>query len=487
MKKTLCLVLCFVMLLTMLVGCKPKPAPEGETTPGDTQPVSDTGETESTGIRKEMVFEDFSVNGQKRDFLMAVRKDRFHYLYAEKDATDRVERAAYTRNEFISEKFGVNIKIKEINSKKADWSNALAVTDGSIDLAVPDYWWLLEQQDLFINLYAREELQFNQEYWYSAWNNGTTINNKLYTVVGDGSLEVWENIEVVFFNKGKASTQGVNLYELVDNNQWTIDKMLEISRKAASGLGDSDASNDVYGAYYDVHSLRSQLFSAGLKVVDTSNGTLNIVAQERTLNLDIVDKVTSLIHDQATLYNPRNRANSDVNTARADSEYKAKLFTGGKTMFYATALYLGYTINSQQNVPSFGIVPMPKCDTNQEKYITTSYGVSVFAIPKIAVDQHFAAVILDAINYYSAEHTLDAFYNKAMRGQLAEGSDDVRMLDLAKDTMYFDMGWILDEGGKFNLFGEFQNATSGNRPVNLTDAMNTSTTNLAELIAFYNK
>ena len=478
MKKTLCLLLCFVMLLSVLVGCKKKDQPT-DTTPGDTQPVSDTSDTETTGIRKEMVFEDFSVNGEKRDFLMAVRADRYHYLYAEQDATDRVERATYTRNAFVEEKFGVNIKIKEINSTKADWANQLAVTDGSIDVAVPDYWWLLEQQDLFINLYAREELQFNQEYWYAAWNDGTTINNKLYTVVGDGSLEVWENIEVVFFNKGKATTQGVNLYDLVDNNQWTIDKMLEVSRNAASGLDDSDTTNDIHGALYDVHSMRSQLFSAGLKIVDTSNGTLDIVAQSRTLNLDIVDKVKSLIHDQATDYH--------ASTARSDATNKAKLFTSGKTMFYATALYAGYTINAQTNVPSFGVLPMPKYGTDQEKYITTSYGVSVFAIPKIALDQHFSAVILDAINYYSEEHTLDAFYNKAMRGQLAEGSDDVRMLDLAKDTMYFDMGWILDEGGKFNLFAEFQSATLNNREVNLTSAMTTSTANLAELIAFYNK
>ena len=478
MKKTLCILLCLVMLLGMLVGCKKDNVPAAsDTTPGDTQPVSDTGDSD-TGIRKEMVFEDFSVNGQKREFLMAVRANRYHYLYAEQDATDRVERATYTRNEFIETNFGIDFKIKQLGEKAA-WVSGLAVTDGSIDLAVPDYWWLLEQQDLFINLYAREELQFNQEYWYSAWNDGTTINNKLFTVVGDGSLEVWENIEVVFFNKAKANAQTVNLYELVDSGEWTIDKMLQISRNAASGLDDSDESNNVYGSLYDVHSLRSQLFSAGLKIVDTSNGTLDIVAQSRTLNLDILDKVKTLIHDQATNYHS--------STARADTN-KAKMFTGGKTMFYATALYLGYTINSQSNVPSFGVVPMPKYDNEvQTNYITTSYGVSVFAIPKVALDQHFSAVILDAINYYSEEHTLDAFYNKAMRGQLAEGSDDVRMLDLAKDTMYFDMGWILDEGGQFNLFNAFQAACVKNEEINLTDPMQTSTAKLVDLIAFYNR
>ena len=483
MKKTLCLLLCFIMLLGVLVGCKKNTPPSTDTTtPGDTQPT-DTSDTGSeTGIRYEIEHEDFSVNGEKRDLLMAVRQNRYHYLWADDKATERVERATYQRNEAVSQYYGVNIKKKEIGEKAA-WATQLAVTDGSIDIAVPDYWWLLEQQDLLINLndknvLNRNELRFEQEYWYAGWNNGTTINNKLFTVVGDASLEVWENIEMVFFNKAKANTQSVNLYEMVDNGQWTIDQMLILSRNAASGLDDSDDTNNIYGSVYDVHSLRAQLFSAGLVLVDTSQGTLNVVAQERTLNLDICDKVKTLIHDQATSYY--------TSTARVD-DGKVKMFTSGQTMFYATALYLGYTINSQTSVPSFGVIPMPKYDAEtQQNYITTSYGVSVFAIPKICTDYHFAAKILDALNYYSADTTLDAFYNKAMRGQLAEGSDDVRMLDLAKDTMYFDMGWILYDSS-FSVFGAFQTATVNNAEVALADAMTSTMQALSDLQAFYNK
>ena len=486
MKKLICVLLCFVMLGTVLVGCqKNEPDTPAETT-GDVAPSTDgTSGTEDTegGIRKEMVIEDFSVNGTPRDFTMLVRANRNHYLYVEEDSTDRVESATYKRNRNIEANFGVKFIRTEIDgASAANWTPKLLSADTNMDLAVPDYWWLLEQQDVFINLYEREELQFNQEYWYSGWNDATTINNKLYTVVGDASLEIWENIEMVFYNKDMAAQiPDLNMYELVDKGEWTIDKMKELSLAVSMNLDDGDTSNDVYGALYDTHSSRSQLFSAGLKLLDvTESGAIDIIAESRTLNVDICEAVTNLVHANTTYLNK--------NTARSDINLKVNMFNGDRVMFYATALYLGYYINGADNPALFGVVPMPKM-TVEDEYVTTSYGVSVFAIPKNAVDPHFSTVILDALNYYSEETTLSAFYEKAMKGQIAEGADDARMMDIARDTMYFDLGWILDQGGTINVFGAFQKAVINNEELasHLPGAMESSTTALADLIAFYNK
>lgn len=486
MKKLLCLFLCTIMLLSVLAGCAKETPDSGNNGSSDTSDSQAGGDSVSSDVvRKEMTFENFSVNDTPRDFVMMVRGNRYHYLWQDEDSTNRVKSATYKRNRFIEENFGIKFVKKEVNGdKSATWVTNLSATDASVDLAVPDHWWLLEYQDLFINLYDRTELQFDQPYWYDGYNVNNTINNKLYTVAGDATLEIWENIEVVFFNKTMAGER--NLYKMVDDNEWTIDNMLAIAKEVAVGLDDSDDSNDVYGSLFDAHSLRSIIASAGIKLVDVSNGTIEIIAQSRTLNLDIAAKVNTLLHDNTTV-SKLGSVNALSSTARSDIDKKVQMFNSNGVMFYATALYLAQYINNVQNPVTFGILPMPKY-AEEDDYVTTAYGLSPFAIPKIAADPHFSAVILDALNYYSEDYTLNAFYEQSLKGQLADGSDDVRMLDLAKETMFFDFGFCIN-GYKsaFKVFSAFETALKNNTEVQLTSPMSTSTACLAELIAFYSK
>ncbi|MBQ8849759.1 MAG: hypothetical protein IJ011_05475 [Clostridia bacterium] len=488
MKKILCALLCLIMLLGVLVSCKndtPDNKDSGSGTKGE-ETVSDVvTDTETETTRTEIVNEDFSQGGVARDYTMYVRKSRNHYLYAEKDSTDKVVSGTYKRNMKVQEDFGVNIKIKEDNgdTKTDEWITALANSGSAYDLAVPDYWWLLEQQGLFLNLYARDELAFNQDYWYSQWNDNVTINNKLYTVAGDASLEVLENIEIVFFNKDMTDTLGLDMYQIVNDKKWTIDKMLEIGKQVSAGMDTADTTDDdVYGAIYDVHSLRSQLISADLKLTEIKdNGTIELIAESRALNLNIQAKVKSLIHDTSTNYF------GGGSTARTNMAGKAKLLGEKKAAFYATCMYAGSTV--KKTGANYGVIPMPMYEEGGE-YISTSYGVSTFAIPKTAADYHFSAVILDALNYHSYNTVVTGFFDTAMKAQIADSPEDARMMDIARESLYFDFAWMLDQGGTMNVFSAYQKATSNpttELSSELTPAMQTSITGLANIIAFYNQ
>ena len=481
MKKTLCALLCLVLLLGVLVSCN-----KGNTTPDESESQSvsdvvestpDNDETESETTRKEIEIEDFSQGGVARDFTMYVRGNRYKYLYAEKDSTDKVESGAYRRNQLVQEKFGVKIAIKACNgdTKTDDWVTALSVSNG-YDLAVPDYWWLLEQQGLFLNLYARDELAFNQDYWYSNWNDNVTVNGKLYTVAGDASLEVLENIGIVFFNKDMTESINLDMYKIVDDKEWTIDKMMEI------GLNFTDANAGTYGAIYDIHSLRSQLFSAGLRLTEIKdNGTIDLIAQSRAINLDIQSKVKEVIHDETTYFY------GSGSTARNKVPEKAQMLNDRRAAFFVSCMYNGTTVKNTG--VNYGVIPYPMYEEDGE-YISTSYGVSVFAIPKTANDYHFSSVILDALNYYSWNTVVTNFYDTTMKAQVADSANDARMMDIARDSLYFDFAWMLDEGGTMNVFSAFQKATSNKETElssTLATAMETSIMGLADIIAFYNQ
>lgn len=285
-----------------------------------------------------------------------------------------------------------------------------------------------------------------------------TINNKLYTIVGDANLEILENIEIVFFNKAMATDRNLDLYKDVKNGDWTLARMLEVSRIAAANLDDTDTANDIYGVLYDVHSLRSQLFSAGLKLAKKGNdGTFNIDDVANVSNVNICDKVTDLFNDHSVNYSDK--------TARARDW---TLFKNSQAMMYATALYLGQSLRSGNLDFDYGILPMPKLDKDSD-YISTPYGVSVFAIPQNVTSRHASAMVLNAMSFYSSNgsgNLVETFYDLVLKYQVANSVDDVENLELVRNKVYVDFAFIYDVG----VFDCFSNAVKKN--VSVTTDLN---------------
>ena len=492
MKKVLCMLLCLVMLLGVLVSCggeEPKET-EGTTENGssDVEDVTTPGGEETKGEEtetplKEIVLEDFSKDGTPRDLFMMVRENRHHYLWVEKDTTNKVEHETYVRNRTIEENFGIKINNVEIGggSSSQQWVTTLS-SGAPYDLGVPDFWWLLEQQGLFMDLSTRKELDFNQPYWYDGWNDNVTINGRIYMVAGDATLEILENIEIVFFNKDMTDTLGLDMYKVVMDGEWTIDKMLTINKSLAMNLDDNDEENNVYGSMYDTHSLQAQLYAADLKLTNiTDDGRISLIAESRAKNVDIQEKVKELIHSNTNKY--------WGSTARSDVGKKATMLNTGKAAFYATAMYCGSTIKNQTTVCNYGVIPMPKFDEEGD-YISTSYGVSLFGIPKAATDPHFSAVIMDAMNYYSNDTIVKGFFDSTMKAQVADSAYDARMMDIARNNLYFDFAWILQQGGTMTVHSAFNSATvNADKDLAslLAPAMEVSTEGLAKLIEFYNQ
>jgi hypothetical protein len=251
-------------------------------------------------------------------------------------------------------------------------------------------------------------------------------------VVGDASLEVLQNIEVMFFNTTMAESYGLDLYSLVRNGEWTVDKLMEINTTVAANLDDNDTSNDIYGTMYDIHSMRAQLTSAGLRVTEIAeNGAVQITASTEK-NINICDKVTQLINSSAVNY-------SSTNTRVRDYT----LFSEGRSLFYATALLIGRTLKSLSMSFDYGVLITPKYSA-EDDYVSTNYGASVFSIPLDVKDRHMSATILNALNYLSADTVVYSFYDQVIKNRVAESPDDSEMIDLARANMYMDFAFIYD-------------------------------------------
>lgn len=417
----------------------------------------------------------YATDGKPATFNLAVRANRYHYLFCDNEnTTDTVEYATWQRNVAIESKYGILINKIDMVDTSQTWITKLnAGSTGDIDLACWDYWWGLEQQGMFVDLCTLDELNLDQDWYYSGWNENTTINGICYSVVGDAALESLENIEVVFFNKGMVAANELDLYSLVDEGEWTLAKAGEIAKDVSQNL--DDEANAVYGLTYDIHSVRSGLFTSGIKMVTISpeNGAINITANSQT-NIDIADAFRALVHGEGVNYSKTLARVTDVG-----------IFTGGKTMMYAGALYRGYAIRDKRSENfSYGVVVVPKYDTDAE-YKSTFYGVSVFSIPKFCTDRSMSAVILDAMNRRSNDTIVSAFYDRVLMNKVADSPDDARMLDMARDSIIVDFAFVAE--GTISVFSKFQSAVHNNTSIatSLAEIAQTAKGQLEEMLGVY--
>lgn len=468
--KLIALLLVGVFLLTTLAACSGDGAPSDDSSGDDgstAAPVVDDtpGEPDVN----------YAKDGIPTKFNLAVRAGRYHYLYCDDENTkDTVEFETWKRNAAIEKKYGIEFNKVEIDSKASEWSNKLQTgSTGDIDLACWDFDWGLEQLGLFVDLCTLDELHLDRDWYYSGWNENVTINGICYSVVGDAALEALENVEVVFFNKSMATANELDLYGLVDDGEWTLAKAGEIARDISQNL--DDETNAVYGLTYDVHAVRSGLFTSGIKMVtiNPDNGAIGITASTPK-NVDIADALRSLVHGEGVKLLETTARATDI-----------KLFTGGKTMMLAGCLYRGYDIRSTRDEGfSYGVLVVPKYDTESD-YLSTFYGVSMFSIPTFCTDRSMSAVIMDAMNRRSKDTTVSAFYDNVLMSKVADAPDDARMLALARNSVIVDFAFVAS--GTIKLLPEFQTSVYKNTSISTTIAgiAQTAKSQLEKLLGVY--
>ena len=480
------LVLCIAMLLSVMltaIGCgksgdkQTTTTADGTTAATEGTTVSDTTDTTAPEVDPyEPAQENFGqANGKPSDFYMLVRQNRYGYLFDDGSSPERVNAAAYQRNMLIEERYNIKINIVEKESTADAWNTALLTSNGEYDLACFDYWWGIEQSGMLYDLMSLEEIDVTDPHWYQGWNDNCTINNKLYSIAGDATLEVLENIEILFFNKDMAEVNKLDLYKMVEDGEWTMEKMAEVNTIVSANLDNETADDDVWGALYDVHSAACMLYSAGLKLTTIKDDGSIAITSDKDGVIRVGEACINLLHNGATRY--------DSNTARATNNQGVKLFTNESAMFYATALYLGQTLRGSNTGFDYGVLVPPKYDKDSE-YITSTYGASLFGIPHSVKDVHKSAVILDALNYYSNDTVVDAFYEIVLKYQVADSEEDANMIEKARDVLYMDFAYIYT----LTLFSGVKNAVIKNQPLAsiMTANSKVSEKELQKLVSAYN-
>ena len=456
MKKILAVLLVLLMLVPMLVACKG----------GDDTTTNNGGNKGESTAAGSVVPDDVTFPGET--FTVLCREDNawgqyLHEIAADEDATELVNEAVYKRNLEVEERF--ELEKLEAYAIPGQWmvyedfvntfKNSILAATGSFDLIMSQQTYMSDISliELYTNFYDVPYVKDNltAEYYYQDIVEEMTINGKLMYMLGDYSLTYWEDLYVMYFNKTMAENYNVgDLYQIVKDGDWTYNKMTEMVKGTWVDLnGDLwPGEEDSFGYITEIPNTTDalwDLFDVRMTSKD-ENGDIRIdVDQGKMVN--ILEKFIEFKNSDDTHFIQTS------STDTQDSISTDKIFREGRALFYPATLDRAQEFRGMET--DFGIIPYPKWDENQEKYLTRSHGYSIAVIPMDVPNVELCGAVFDVLSAISSNTVIPAYYDMALKDKYSRDDESGEMLDLIREGFTCNFGYFygldLDMGNEFRI------------------------------------
>ncbi len=460
-KTLIALLLCAAMLVPMLVSCDGKDEPDTPNGPDNINP-----DETPTSVPYDLKFE-----GEK--FTILCREDNAYgeYLYeimADENETELVNQAVYDRNLKVEERFGIDLIAQDIPgawAQSGDFTNTFrnSIMSGSqsFDLIMSQQAYMcdLGLSDLYVNFYDVPYINedINNVYFFQDNVKEMTVNGKLFYLVGDYSLTYWEFLYVMYFNKKIAENENLeDIYQLVRNGNWTIDKCMEMAKGVYRDLDGNGwpGEEDQFGFITDYENTSDALFSQ-FDVHSTSrDDSGNIV-----LGMD-QGKMVSILEKMIDFYKTDDVFTHKTSSNDLESPFDA-IFTEDRALFYPERLDRAQDYRDMET--AFGIIPFPKWDENQQGYYTQAQNAySVAVVPMDAKSLELSGAVLDVLSALSYDYVTPAYYDMALKNKFARDDESGEMLDIIREGIKVNFGYFyygeLGTGGIIRLLLHQENS-----------------------------
>ena len=280
-----------------------------------------------------------------------------------------------------------------------------------------------------MNLRGLPAFETDQEYLYPSAVAAGTGGDAIYAVAGPASLNP-DGLSALYFNKDIIAALGLESpYDLVDRGEWTIDKYLEYLNAASA--------HETYHGYTSQNSnpylTDLFFFSQGEHLTVSNLGTYPVV----TLSSEKTGAVLAKIKEAVALEKSAGGALTAIND-----------FAAGNILFLIDRLD---SMKSLANSAcSWGILPMPKYDAEQEKYATLAYydETLFFSAVTTAPNYEMTADLIACINIMTYGYTNDAYCTNASYYYLRD-NDSIRMLSTVLENPVYDFAYSF-AGTRYN-------------------------------------
>lgn len=366
----------------------------------------------------------------------------YNVLDFETSTGDRLDDAVYNRNRQIEEKYRFKLEIVDENHRESSDKFREAVMSGD-DIYDAAFIWVnnlnaLMSDGCFMNLYDVPEMQLDKSWWDQNTLESMKIadDNKLYFAFCNTQLVKFEGTQAVFMNLDKFDRLGIDApYELVKDGKWTIDKFHEIASKGANLNGDDSFAwnkdgNAEYGIAGNEGTSYGLIYSCGNRFIEKDKSGTPYFALETDRFYETASKISQITFTEGEFV--------FINSSGEDHYEMA--FKNNRSLLMTAEIKAA---SKYRDVDfSFGIVPFPKLDEEQENYIAVGGFAHAAVIPATNKDPGRAGAILDGLAYLSDKDVMPEFYNNTMSQKRLRDDKSIEMLQIISENFYLDPGEI---------------------------------------------
>ena len=452
MKRIASFLLAMLVLCSAFVSCTDGKTPSGTdgTATTTTAPAETTDDAETPDLPDPSTID---ISGKFN--ILVSGNASVNDFAADDDEGTAVEIAIYRRNQLIYEKYNVEITNEDVTrfgsatgsgtgfSKiyteyMAGESTYDAAMIGTYDAATLAYsGYIHDLNDI-------EYLDLSKSYWDQKANKDLSIAGRMFYTTGDISIADNQYTHAILFNKQMISDYNLESpYELVENNEWTMEKFASLVKQVGEDLNNDGVYNesDRYGLLTWNDPMLAVLASSGEKIVSINDkGLLELTFyNERVLSL--YDQFENLVFDQTHVYNYQyDNVTGQATDSKVWDTNRDTIFTENRAVFYFNVL--GTSSRHRDSDVDFGILPYPKLDDTQEDYghYVSAYHSQFVCVPEMVADYSRTGIILEELAYQGQQILTPAYYDQTLIGRTIRDEESADMIDIILASRVFDVG-----------------------------------------------
>ena len=449
-----------------------------------------TGETtanpyDSNGFLLDSLPDDLNFGGRKVTILGWDHYEEVEF-YTEEQTGDIVNDAYYQRNLGVEDRLNVKLEFLEgitrgSNDFRQKINNSVMSGSGEYDIVAGHSHHVSQASvdGLLMNMLDVDYIDFDKPWWAQSLKKETTIGGALYFLAGDIAVSTTSRIQGLFFNNDYIVDYKLeDPYDVVLDGKWTVDKLISMSKDIYSDLNSDGKKDekDQFGFACDWVQFQAPMYSCGIKSVDVTNdGGLTVsptICSEKAT--DLLVKLCGFVHD----------TDDATKIAQMDD---TKIFIEGRTLFYAFPLGLISTGDMRAVKFSYGFIPWPKYDENQENYIVSSSNAfSLWSVPIDAKDSDISGAVMEAMASGGYRLISPALFETAYKVKYnsMDSERQSQVFDILKSSVIYDVGKVFASitNNMFNNYCDMIYTNNTNWKSNVDSKKDAMQTSLDEMV-----
>lgn len=474
LKRTICLLLVLLFAMLPLVACND----EEESTSAEASEQSEPDDT-FFGYK---IPDDVDFNGMTMKVLTSARSETSTCYQIKPECNEdydplklsAVQSAASECTKLVEQELGIEVEEEEVFTSSRYGGPMYQKIRTEVLSTVPDYYIcmpnlieaaLLATDGLIYDL--SEYLDLNNPWWCKEFNDSVTIAGSTYFVTGDIGTISMESTMFIAFNKSLIEKNGFldkygfeSMYDMVDANEWTQDKMYEMSRAIyqdtnANGKIDPDDMLGVAGQENIVYWI---LRSGGEHICPIGSDGYPILQCNTERAFSIIQDAQDYVQDRQGGF-----AAADDFLDGSSPYRTVQAFIDGHCLFFFGAIS---TLNEIRGMSDdFGVLPCPRYDKDQEAYSCNvgAWTSDCICIPTSTMGKELelSVVFLEALGAVWRQKGTPVFYEQTLQYQIARDDESMRMLDIISTHRTPELAEIFNWGNMMKTVASMRRTLPG--------------------------